>query len=200
MLRALTSAFATRSEPNPWQSAPAGCRLPVAGCRPKGIHPEAIEKGPQRKSAGLLHCTSALNGSAAVVRRLEPEQSLPDKNFVERNRHLRRCRAPAAADIEPESMRGAAQHMGIAIATGHGGTRMRAAVLQGIELAFDIQQQDALATRREDQLSPARRQIPHGAGGQQCSIRRRCCRQHGHAPWRAAALRAPQRPSPAGAG
>lgn len=193
MPRALTSAFATRSESNPWQPAPAGCR-------PEDINPETIEEGPQRKSAGLLLCTSALDGLSAVVRRFEPEQSLSDKNFVERNRHLRRCRALAAADIELESMRGAAQHMGIAIATGHGGTRMRAAVLQGIELAFDIQQQDALATRREDQLSPARRQIPHGTGGQQCGIRRRCCRQHGHAPWRAAAPRAPPRPSPADAG
>ena len=193
MLRALTSAFATRSEPSPWQPAPAGCRT-------KGIHPETIEEGPQRKSAGLLHRTSALDGSAAVARQFEPEQPLSDKNFVERNRHLRRCRASAAADIELESMRGAAQHMSIAAATGHGGTRMRAAVVQGIELAFDIEQQDALATRCEDQLSPARRQIPHGAGGQQCGIRRRCCRQHGHAPWRAAALRAPQRPSPADAG
>lgn len=193
MPRALTSAFATRSESNPWQPAPAGCR-------PEDINPETIEEGPQRKSAGLLLCTSALEGVSAVVRRFEPEQSLSDKNFVERNRHLRRCRALAAADIELESMRGAAQHMGIAIAAGHGGTRMRAAVLQGIELAFDIQQQDALATRREDQLSPARRQIPRGTGGQQCGIRRKRCRQHGHAPWRAAAPRAPPRPSPADAG
>lgn len=176
--------------------------MATGACRllPEDINPETMEKGPQRKSAGLFHRTSALDGLSAVARRLEPEQSLSDKNFVERDCHLRRCRALAAADIELESMRGAAQHMRIAIAAGHGGTRMRAAVLQGIELAFDIQQQDALATRREDQLSPARRQIPHGAGGQQCGIRRRCCRQHGHAPWRAAALRAPQRPSPAGAG
>jgi len=133
------------------------CWLLVASRWLKGINPETIEKGPQRKSAGLLHRTSALDGSATVVRRFEPEQSLPDQDFVERNRHLRRCRAPAAADIEPESMRRATQHMSVAISAGHGGTRMRAAVLQGIELAFDIQQQDALATRREDQLAPARR-------------------------------------------
>ena len=176
------------------------CRLPISGLWPEGINPQTIEEGPQRKSAGLLHRTQALDGLPAVVRRFEPEQSLPDQDFVQRNRHLRRCRALAAADIELESMRGATQHMSIAISACHGGTRMRAAVLQGIELAFDIQQQDALTTRREDQLSPARRQIPHGAGSQQCSIRRRCCRQHGHAPWRAAALRAPQRPSPADAG
>ncbi|NIF82598.1 hypothetical protein F3J24_03620 [Comamonas sp. Tr-654] len=64
----MTSAFATRSEPNPWQPAPAGCWLLVAGCWLlvtgywllvagrwlKGIHPETIEKGPQRKSAGLF--------------------------------------------------------------------------------------------------------------------------------------------------
>lgn len=176
------------------------CRLPISGLWPEGINPQTIEEGPQRKSAGLFHRTQALDGLPAVVRRFEPEQSLPDQDFVQRNRHLRRCRALAAADIELESMRGATQHMSIAISACHGGTRMRAAVLQGIELAFDIQQQDTLTTRREDQLSPARRQIPHGAGSQQCSIRRRCCRQHGHAPWRAAAPQAPPRPSPADAG
>jgi hypothetical protein len=82
--------------------------MATGACRllPEDINPETIEEGPQRKSAGLLLCTSALDGLSAVVRRFEPEQSLSDKNFVERNRHLRRCRALAAADIELESMRG----------------------------------------------------------------------------------------------
>ena len=105
--------------------ATGACRLPVAGCRPEDINPETIEEGPQRKSAGLFQRTSALDGVSAALRRFEPEQPLSDKNFVERNRHLRRCRALAAADIELESMRGATQHMSFAISAGHGGTRMR---------------------------------------------------------------------------
>ena len=77
---------------------------------------------------------------------------------------------------------------------------MRAAVFHGVELAFDIEQQDRLATRRKDQLAPTWWQILHSASGQQRGIRQEIGLQHGHAPWRAATRQAAQPLSLASAG